>query len=121
METTFGRPQYVFPADRRRSWPGSSASAGRRCATGEIPVLFGYSLGKSQELLRSLASAELPIMLHPATFRLTRVYEELGLAYFRPTGNSPPTRRPGHVVVCPPQAADSSFPQARSAPGGRRS
>ena len=107
METTFGRPHYVFP-------PTAEVLAGiqRFCREalhdGEIPVLFGYSLGKSQELLRSLASADLPVMLHPATFRLTKVYEELGLA-FPPYREFAAAEAAGHVVVCPPQAADSPF------------
>jgi len=35
-------------------------------------VLLGYSLGKSQELLRGLADAGLPIVLHESVFTLTQ-------------------------------------------------
>lgn len=110
METTYGRPQYVFP-------PAGEvlAAIGGFCHEaidqGEIPVLFGYSLGKSQELLSGLASAGLPVMLHPQTLRLTRIYEEFGLAFpaYRPF-NAAEAR--GHVVICPPQAAGSAFVRA---------
>ena len=46
---------------------------------GDTPVLFGYSLGKSQEILRSLAGAALPVMLHPQTHKLTRIYAKAGI------------------------------------------
>jgi DNA ligase-1 len=74
----------------------------------ETPVLFGYSLGKSQELLCGLAEAKLPVMLHPQTFRLTRVYEEMGMRFpaFRAFDAAEVA---GHVVICPPQVNNSTF------------
>ena len=80
METTFGKPQYVFPPTTQ-VLAAIQAFCAAALQDGETPVLFGYSLGKSQELLSSLASARLPAMLHPATFRMTKVYEELGLSF----------------------------------------
>ncbi len=107
METTFGKPQYVFP-------PTSSVlmAIAQFCrdalADGETPVLFGYSLGKSQELLLSMAEATLAVMLHPQTWRLMKVYEELGIT-FPPYREFSASEAEGHVVICPPQAAGSSF------------
>ena len=107
METTYGRPHYVLPPTAQ-----VLADLLRFCRAaldeGDTPVLFGYSLGKSQELLSSLAGASLPAMLHPQTFRLTQVYEELGLT-FPPYRAFDPAELPGHVVICPPQAAHSTF------------
>lgn len=107
METTYGKPQYVLPPTER-----VLADIIRFCRNaiddGETPVLFGYSLGKSQELLSSFANAKLPVMLHPQTCRLTAVYEEMGMSF-------PPYRAfslpevAGHVVICPPQSASSAF------------
>jgi DNA ligase-1 len=107
METTFGLPRYVFP-------PTAEVLAAiikfcrQTLEDGEVPVLFGYSLGKSQEILSGLADAGLPIMLHPQTAKMTRIYEELGQTF--------PAHRAfalgevaGHVVVCPPQANQSSW------------
>src|SRR4051812_12893732 len=77
METTYGRPQYRFP-------PTAEVIAGvvRFCKQAldhdETPVLLGYSLGKSQELLCSLGEARLPIMLHGSVFKLTHIYEQFG-------------------------------------------
>jgi DNA ligase-1 len=107
METTFGRPHYVFPPTEKVLADIAAFCAG--CLDdGETPFLFGYSLGKSQELLRGLTEARLPVMLHPQTLRLTRVYEEMGMTF-------PPYREfnadevAGHVVICPPQAGNSTF------------
>ncbi len=107
METTFGRPQYVFPPTEQVLT--EIAAFCHSCLDdGEIPVLFGYSLGKGQELLSSLTEAKLPVMLHRQTMRLTKIYEELGMSF-------PPYREffapevAGHVVICPPQSNNSSF------------
>ncbi len=107
METTFGRPQYVFPPTEvvLRDIAGFCHDC---LDDGETPVLFGYSLGKSQELLCGLAEARLPVMLHPQTLRLTRIYEELGIA-FPPFRGFAAEELAGHVVICPPQSAGSAF------------
>ena len=107
METTFGLPRYVFPP---------TAEVLERIVhfcrdaleDDVVPVLFGYSLGKSQELLSSLAEANLPVMLHPQTLKMTKVYEELGQSFcpYRPFAL---TEVAGHVVLCPPQANQSSW------------
>ncbi len=107
METTYGKPHYILP-------PTAEVLADiiRFCRNAlsehETPVLFGYSLGKSQEILASLSRASLPVMLHPATLRLTRVYEELGLT-FPPYRPFVAAEAAGHVVICPPQSAASAF------------
>ena len=80
METTFGRPHYVFPPTEK-VLQDIAHFCQETLSDGGTPVLFGYSLGKSQELLSGLAAARLPVMLHPQTHRLTRVYEELGIAF----------------------------------------
>lgn len=107
METTYGRPHYQFPPTEQ-----VLADLARFCTQTledqETPVLFGYSLGKSQELLSSLAEAKLPVMLHPQTHRLTRVYEEMGVS-FPPYREFDAAEVAGHVVICPPQSPQSSF------------
>ncbi len=107
METTYGRPHYTLPPTARvladiLAWCRAALEEG------DTPVLFGYSLGKSQEILRSLAGASLPVMLHPQTHRLTQIYETLGIA-FPPYLPFDAPACAGHVVICPPQAANSPF------------
>lgn len=99
METTFGQPLYQFPAES-----GVLSDIARFCRESideqKIPVLFCYSLGKSQQLLHGLADMPLPILLHPETARLTRIYEEFGRAFpaYRIAESHIP---PGHVLICP--------------------
>jgi DNA ligase-1 len=107
METTYGRPHYILPPtdDVLREIVHFCHET---LDAGETPVLFGYSLGKSQELLISLAGANLPVMLHRQAARLTAIYETCGLTF--------PAHREfnaaiaaGHVVIAPPHAPGSPF------------
>jgi len=107
METTYGRPQYRFP-------PTAEVIAGiiRFCKQAldndETPVLLGYSLGKSQELLCSLGDAHLPIMLHGTVYKLTRIYEQFGHC-FPPYAAYESGKANGHVLLCPPSVAGSAM------------
>jgi Cft2 family RNA processing exonuclease len=117
METTFGLPRYVFPPDAAVF--ADIAAFCRTClAAGDTPVLFAYSLGKSQEVLCGLAEARLPLMLHPQALRLTQIYGELGVA-LPPVRAFDPAELGGHVVIAPPQARESPFlrliPRSRTA------
>lgn len=107
METTFGRPEYRFP-------PTDEVLRGvvRFCREAldndETAVLYGYSLGKSQEVLSALADAALPIVLHGTVFNMTRVYEEFGHC-FPPYEKYDAARVRGKVVLCPPSVAGSAM------------
>ncbi len=105
METTFGRPEYVFPPTHE-----IVASLRRFChealASGETPVLLGWTLGKAQELLCLLSDSGLRVAVHEAVFPLARIYEQCGMqlgAYEVLTETSPP----GRVLICPPTFAQS--------------
>ncbi len=112
METTFGLPKYRLPP-AEESIAAMVGFCRETLAVGAVPVLLGYSLGKAQEILASLAGAELPVMLHPEILRLTRLCEQLGFTF-------PAYREfdhlvaPGHVVIAPPQASKAWL--ARLAP-----
>ncbi|MEO6245148.1 MAG: MBL fold metallo-hydrolase [Opitutaceae bacterium] len=115
METTFALPRYVMP-------PQAEVIARiiefcrQSLADGATPVLLCYSLGKSQEVLRALAPAGLPVMLHADTLRLTRIYEQLGVSF--PAFRAYDAREvAGHIVLCPPHAQGllRRLPGARSA------
>jgi len=107
METTFGRPHYMFP-------PTEAVLRGvvRFCREAldndETPVLLGYSLGKSQELLSGLGDAGLPIMLHGAVWKLTSIYEQFGQCFPPYEAYRPGTAR-GKVLLCPPYVANSAM------------
>ncbi len=102
METTYGRPEYQFP-------PANEVVKGviRFCREAidndETPVLLGYSLGKSQELLRGLAEAGLSIVLHTSVLKLTQIYERLGQK-FPPYERFEGKAAAGRVLICPPMS-----------------
>lgn len=109
METTFGVPRYVFPqatAIRR----DLVAFCTETLADGFTPVLQAYSLGKTQEVLQCLGGADLPVMLHPQSRRITRIHEELGVT-FPPYQPFDPLEMAGHVVIAPPLPSVSQFMQ----------
>jgi len=109
METTYGRPKYRFPPDEE-----VMREVVRFCREGleadETPVLLGYSLGRSQELLRGLAGANLPIMLHESVFTLCGIYAELGQS-FPAHERIDPAKARGHVLICPPNATRTALLQ----------
>jgi Cft2 family RNA processing exonuclease len=103
METTFGLPRYVMPpADEVRA--NIVTFCQQALADGVTPVLYAYSLGKSQELVMLLGQAGLPVMLHPQAWRICQLYEQLGQP-LPPFVEFDPVKHPGHVVITPPQAS----------------
>jgi len=109
METTFGRPHYMFP-------PTDEVVAGivgfcrEALAEGAVPVLFGYSLGKGQEILHALTGAGFDIMLHEQMLNMTAVYESFGIL-FPPYRKLDPATAAGCVLICPPQVGRARWLQ----------
>jgi DNA ligase-1 len=102
METTFGLPRYRFPATELVV-NQIIAFCRETIEEGEVPVLLGYSLGKAQEILCSLAGAGLTPMLHGSVYQMTRIYEQFGQSfceYVRYNANEVA----GKVLICPPSA-----------------
>lgn len=101
METTFGKPGYVFPSagevmSQIRGWIQGAWQDGL------VPILFGYALGKSQELLAHLENLDGEILLERHVFALVKLYEELGVQ-FPPYQLFVPGMEPeGCVLLCPP-------------------
>ena len=100
METTFGLPHYVFPPSEK-----IEADIVDFCRTAladkVTPVLYGYSLGKTQELVQIVGRAGLPIMIHPHGYRLTQRYAELGMK-LPPFVLLDVHHYAGHVIIAPP-------------------
>ncbi len=105
METTFGLPRYQFPPTEQVI---DEIVAFCREAIEEkaVPVLFGYSLGKAQEILCSLDGAGLTPMLHGSVFQMTRIYEQLGQSFCSYVRYNP-NQLAGKVLICPPSTNHS--------------
>lgn len=105
METTFGRPKYIFPPDAD-VWRDVVMFCRNALAEGITPVLFAYALGKSQELLAGLRDAGLPIALHKEAAKLTRINEHFGHT-FPPFEIFDGTNAGGKVLIAPSQSSRS--------------
>ena len=102
METTYGLPRYRLPPTEQVV-NEIVAFCRDSLDEGATPVLLGYSLGKAQEVLCSLAGAGLTPMLHGSVYQMTRVYEQFGQSfceYVRYNANEVA----GKVLICPPSA-----------------
>lgn len=107
METTFGLPQLIFPNQME-----VEASVLRfvhdAFADGEVPVLFGYSLGKAQEALALMAEHGIQVLLQKNVAEMTAACRELGVDLPEPVlfeGFA----QPGQVVIAPPNAVSSKL------------
>jgi DNA ligase 1 len=102
METTYGLPRYIFPPTDQ-----VIAQLVKFCVEAieedTTPILFGYSLGKAQEILAALFGSGLRISLHPTVFRMTKLYEALQ-DRLPPYSLYRPQDLPGSVLICPPSA-----------------
>ena len=107
METTFGLPHLVFPGAME-----VDASVLRfvndAIADGEIPVLFGYSLGKAQEAIALLAEHGIPVLSHPKVAEMTEVCRAVGVNLPEPIMFEG-FGREGHVIVAPPNAVSAKI------------
>lgn len=100
METTFGLPRYVFPPQEQIE-QDLIAFCRQALADKVTPVLYAYSLGKTQELLQIVGRAGLPVMLQAHGYKLTRRYAELGMK-LPPYALLDPKDYAGHVIISPP-------------------
>ncbi len=107
METTFGLPHMVFPGAME-----VDASVLRfvndAFADGEVPVLFGYSLGKAQEAVALLAEHDIPVLSHPRVAEMTGVCREVGVELPEPVIFEGFARE-GHVIVAPPNSVSAKI------------
>jgi len=105
METTFGRPNYIFPPTAQVAAEVIAFCRAAQAA-GETPVLLGWTLGKTQELLCLLADSGLRIAVHKAVLPLARIYEQCGvrLGAYEPLDLKETN---GRVLICPPNFAQS--------------
>jgi DNA ligase-1 len=107
VETTYGLPKYAFPPSTEVAQDILSFCKGA-IDDGNTPVLFGYSLGKAQEIIKALTDSPFEIMVHPEVFRMTRICEELGFE-FPPYTPLQASSHAGKVIVGPPPSRNSSW------------
>ena len=105
-EATFGLPIYRWPrnedvVDEINGWWR------RNVERGKASVIFAYSLGKSQRILKQIDASIGPIFTHGAVERLTQAYRESGISLPPTTYAGAVTKRKdfiGSLIVAPPSA-----------------
>jgi len=80
METTFGRPHYRMPP-RSESEQYLIYTCSRLLEQGRIPLIFAYSLGKGQEILKILGDAGLPVAADYQILKYIPVYRKFGVNF----------------------------------------
>jgi Cft2 family RNA processing exonuclease len=80
MESTFGLPRYVFP-DRKEIIAQIKEFVDQALSLGQVPILLAYSLGKAQEIMKILGNRGYKIIVHPAIFKIAKIYEEFGVKF----------------------------------------
>lgn len=78
IESTFGLPKYRFPP-RDEVYDLVAAWARGQLEQGVRPVLFAYSLGKSQETIAQLAVRGLEVCAAPGIHDVVEVYARMGV------------------------------------------
>ena len=107
METTFGLPRYVFPPQEQIA-RDIVAFCQQALADKVTPILYGYSLGKTQELLQIVGGAGLPVVLQAQGFKMTQRYAELGMK-LPPFELFDQRNHAGKVVITPPMAGSGAL------------
>jgi DNA ligase-1 len=103
METTYGLPRYRMPPTEETV--SRMVEFCREALDEEaIPILLGYSLGKSQEILCALIAAGLTPMLHDSVWRLTEIYRRLQPEFPCTYLRYDAVDVAGKVLICPPSA-----------------
>jgi putative mRNA 3-end processing factor len=105
IESTFGHPRYLFPPkelvlSQLEAWVRGKLQAG------VTPVLFAYSLGKAQEVIRFLSAQGFSSCAHGSIYEIGQLYSELGVPWERVRRFDGPVRE-AEVVVFPPQLSHS--------------
>lgn len=106
IESTFGQPAYRMPP-RRQAIERLCELVGETLASGAIPVVEAYALGKAQEVTRLLSQAGFEVLQHPDCYRVSQVYESFGVTLgCRGCLEGRPLE--GHVLVVPPRTGRAS-------------
>lgn len=105
MEATYGRPEYTFPPEEQVLATACRTLEGW-LSKGERPVVLGWRLGKSQEILHHLLSQGFEVAVEESAHRIAQRYQQAGVRFpgaFVPFDAHSPWRE-GQVLIAPPGA-----------------
>ena len=82
MESTFGRSHYLMPP-RKETEQKLVATCLHLLEQGQTPVIFAYSLGKGQEILKLLTDAALPVSVDFQILKYIPIYQKYDIQFGR--------------------------------------
>jgi len=80
IESTYGRPKYVFP-DQDRVLATACNTLRNWLSKGEKPVVQGWKLGKSQEILHHLLDQGFDMVVDEPVYQIAQVYQQAGVSF----------------------------------------
>ena len=117
IESTFGRPHYVFPHPRQIHAQMIEFVEDAQ-TQGKTPIFLAYSLGKAQEAMKILSNRGYELSVHQRIYDIAKIYEVFGVKFKNYTlyqGEN----LDGRVLIIPPQSRRSriidSIPRKRTA------
>ena len=107
LEATYGKPGYVFP-DQKQVLSTACQTLKNWLYRGEKPVVQGWKLGKSQEVLHHLLAQGFDVVVDESIYQIAETYQEAGVTFpgeLRLFNGHWPD---GHVLLCPPGRRSST-------------
>lgn len=101
MEATYGAPQYLFP-DRSLIISSLVSDVRSILASGRLPVIVAYSLGKAQEITKILGDKNFDLVVHNTIYDMNTVYEQFGISFAQYEKFRPNADLQNKVLVIPP-------------------
>lgn len=101
MEATYGAPQYLFP-DRSLIISSLVNEVRSILASGRLPVIVAYSLGKAQEITKILGDKNFDLVVHNTIYDMNAVYEQFGISFAHYEKFRPNAELRNKVLVIPP-------------------
>jgi Cft2 family RNA processing exonuclease len=101
IESTYGDPHYRLPP-RAQAIEQLLTLVHAAIVDSRVPVVFAYSLGKSQELTKILTDAGFPVVQHHTIYGVSQVYEACGMPLGRYSLFAGRVE-PGEVLMLPPR------------------
>ncbi|RMD99521.1 MAG: MBL fold metallo-hydrolase [Calditrichaeota bacterium] len=103
MECTYGHPKYRFP---RRSLLENQLCEFVHTALrqGQYPLIFSYTLGKAQEVMKILSDAGFALSVHGSILHLAEVYQRHGISFGDVVKFKSGETAEGRAIILPPHA-----------------
>lgn len=100
MEATYGKERYILPEfDKTVDQIIEFIESARK--DNLVPILFGYSLGKAQDLMSILGKKGYIVSVGDHIYKLAKIYEEFGIVFGKYERFNP-NHLEGKVVILPP-------------------